>query len=76
MLDLEGPAGIDRNRRHAGKGQIKRQIGDVEPALVRAELHARRKQQAPDRAVTGNAVEIALFATTLPFGSTTTISSP
>ena len=61
MLDLARPAGIDRDRRHAGKGQVQREIGDVEPALVRAELDARRKQQALDRAVTGNAVEIALF---------------
>ena len=29
VLDLEGPAGIDRDRRHAGKGQIQRQIRDV-----------------------------------------------
>ena len=43
---------------HAGKGWVKREIGDVGPALVRAELYARRKQQALDRAVTGNAVEI------------------
>jgi len=61
VLDLEGPAGIDRDRRHASKGQVKCEIGDVEPALVRAELNTRRKQQALDRAVTGNAVEIALF---------------
>jgi hypothetical protein len=40
MLDLAGPAGIDGDRGHAGKRQVKREIGDVEPALVRAELAA------------------------------------
>jgi hypothetical protein len=38
VLDLAGPAGIDRDRRHAGKGYIERKISDGEPALVWAEI--------------------------------------
>jgi hypothetical protein len=35
MLDLADPTGIRRDRRHAGKGQVRREIGDVEPVLAK-----------------------------------------
>jgi len=37
VLDLEGPAGIDGDRRDTGEGQVERQVRHVQPVLVRAE---------------------------------------